>query len=55
MQPFTRLDVARGTPGAGLGLAIVDRIARLHGGSVALVPRPEGGTEARIALPVSSI
>jgi two-component system osmolarity sensor histidine kinase EnvZ len=55
MQPFTRLDVARGTPGAGLGLAIVDRIARLHGGSVALVPRPEGGAEARIALPVSSI
>jgi two-component system osmolarity sensor histidine kinase EnvZ len=55
MQPFTRLDVARGTPGAGLGLAIVDRIARLHGGSAALVPRPEGGTEARIALPVSSV
>lgn len=53
-QPFTRLDVARGTPGAGLGLAIVDRIARLHGSRIELVPRAGGGTEARLALPISS-
>jgi two-component system osmolarity sensor histidine kinase EnvZ len=54
MQPFTRLDVARGTPGAGLGLAIVDRIARLHGGRVELLPRAGGGTEARVALPFAT-
>lgn len=54
LQPFTRLDVARGTPGAGLGLAIVDRIARAHGGHIDLVPRAGGGTEARVTLPVPS-
>ena len=36
-QPFTRASAARtnasGVAGAGLGLAIVDRIARLHGGT----------------------
>lgn len=52
LKPFTRLDVARGTPGAGLGLAIVDRIARLHGGRIELAPRAGGGTEARVTLPI---
>ena len=54
LQPFTRLDIARGTPGAGLGLAIVDRSARLHGGRVELLPRAGGGTEARVALPIAT-
>ena len=53
LKPFTRLDIARTTPGAGLGLAIVDRVARLHGGRVELLPRAGGGTEARVALPIS--
>ena len=53
LQPFTRLDDARGGGvGAGLGLAIVDRIARLHGGSVRLSPRPGGGLEACVSLPL---
>jgi len=53
MQPFTRLDPARsGGSGAGLGLAIVDRLARLHAGTVELRPRPGGGLEARVTLPV---
>jgi two-component system osmolarity sensor histidine kinase EnvZ len=56
-QPFTRASQARtradGTAGAGLGLAIVDRIARLHGGSFDLLPRAGGGTIARIILPAA--
>jgi len=51
-RPFTRLEEARtDTSGAGLGLAIVDRIARSHGGRIDLVPRDGGGLIARIALP----
>ena len=52
-QPFTRLDSARsGKTGAGLGLAIVDRIARMHGGKFDLLPRTGGGLEARLLLPL---
>lgn len=51
--PFTRLDRARGNvSGAGLGLAIVDRIARAHGGRLDLSPRDGGGLVARITLPL---
>mgnify|MGYP002141619036 CR=1 FL=1 len=53
-QPFTRLEEARtGAGGAGLGLAIVERIARLHGGQLELLPRDGGGLEARVSLPVT--
>ena len=34
LRPFGRLDEARSTPGNGLGLAIVDGVAVLHGGSL---------------------
>ncbi len=51
-QPFTRLNEARNSaPGAGLGLAIADRVARLHGGELILLPRDGGGLEARVVLP----
>jgi len=50
-QPFTRLDPARGgRGGAGLGLAIVERVARAHGGRLELLPRPGGGLTARLSL-----
>jgi len=50
-QPFTRLSESRsGSGGAGLGLAIVERIARGHGGSLDLLPRKGGGLVARLAL-----
>ncbi len=52
-RPFTRGEAARsGVAGAGLGLAIVERIARLHGGTLDLLPREGGGTLARLTLPV---
>ena len=50
--PFTRLENARtGAIGAGLGLAIVDRIARGHDGRLELEPREGGGLTALIVLP----
>jgi two-component system osmolarity sensor histidine kinase EnvZ len=53
-QPFTRRDVARsGSSGAGLGLAIADRVARLHGGHLDLLAREGGGLEARVTLPLA--
>jgi two-component system osmolarity sensor histidine kinase EnvZ len=56
-QPFTRASASRtnagGVAGAGLGLAIVDRIARLHGGTFDLIPRDGGGTVARVAIPLA--
>ena len=52
--PFTRLETARSNVGgAGLGLAIVERIARSHGGVLHLLPREGGGLLARISLPRS--
>lgn len=35
-QRFFRGDASRGTPGVGLGLSMVDAVARLHGGSLEL-------------------
>ncbi len=53
-QPFTRRDEARsGYSGAGLGLAIAERVARLHGGRLDLLARDGGGLEARVTLPVA--
>jgi len=57
-QPFTRASAARSNAdnvaGAGLGLAIVDRIARLHGGTFDLLTREGGGTLARVAIPANA-
>jgi signal transduction histidine kinase len=36
IEPFVRLDQSRGTPGSGLGLSLVDAIARLHGATLRL-------------------
>jgi two-component system osmolarity sensor histidine kinase EnvZ len=51
-QPFARLERDVGKPGAGLGLAIVDRIARMHGGELQLLARGGGGLAARVSLPL---
>jgi two-component system osmolarity sensor histidine kinase EnvZ len=50
-RPFARLEAARtNAAGAGLGLAIVDRIARSHNGRLELLPRTGGGLIARLVL-----
>ncbi|MEO5862277.1 MAG: ATP-binding protein [Burkholderiales bacterium] len=52
LRPFTRLTEARGGPsGAGLGLAIVDRIAKVHGGRLTLASPSDGGLAVTLTLP----
>lgn len=54
LQPFVRLDHARGrnTKGLGLGLAIVAKAAALNEGTFALANREGGGLDAVMRLPV---
>jgi signal transduction histidine kinase len=50
-QPYTR---AGGRPGGvGLGLYIVDQIARNHGGAVEVTSSPEAGTTFTVSLPAA--
>jgi two-component system osmolarity sensor histidine kinase EnvZ len=52
LRPFARLDTARGgADGAGLGLAIVSRLARRYDGSFNLANRNGGGLRAALTLP----
>lgn len=51
LRPFTRLDAARGQAnGAGLGLAIVDRVVQRHGGQLDIRNREGGGLAVRVWL-----
>jgi two-component system, OmpR family, sensor kinase len=52
-ERFSRPDDgrARGDGGAGLGLAIVDAIARAHGGTATAGNRPAGGAIVQLLLP----
>ncbi len=51
LRPFTRMDSARGQAnGAGLGLAIVDRIVKRHSGKLNLFNRSGGGLTVQIVL-----
>jgi two-component system osmolarity sensor histidine kinase EnvZ len=52
MRPFERGEAARsGSGGAGLGLPIVQRIARMHGGDLRLLANAPHGLRAELALP----
>ena len=53
-ERFHRVDPARAveTGGAGLGLAIVRRIARLHGGDVTLTTAKPHGCRFDLAIPM---
>jgi signal transduction histidine kinase len=50
LKRFGRLDTARSTPGAGLGMALVEAVARLHGGRFELADNAPG-LVARLVLP----
>jgi len=53
LQPFSRLDAARSRTGnVGLGLALVDAIARAHGGGISLEQGPHGGLQVNVRLPL---
>jgi two-component system osmolarity sensor histidine kinase EnvZ len=55
LKPFTRLDTARGQAnGAGLGLAIVERVVSRHNAELAVRNREGGGLSVQLALPLAS-
>jgi two-component system osmolarity sensor histidine kinase EnvZ len=55
LRPFTRLDSARGQAnGAGLGLAIVERVITRHNAELTVRNRDGGGLVLQFALPLAS-
>jgi signal transduction histidine kinase len=52
---FYRGSGSRGTEGTGLGLAVVEALARRWGGEVSLGNRPEGGARAELRLPLDGL
>ena len=52
---FSRADEARGRGGSGLGLSIVDLVARAHGGRVGLQNRPGGGADVWLSIPRADV
>jgi two-component system, OmpR family, sensor kinase len=50
-ERFSRADGARTRGGAGLGLALVDAVARAHGGTASACNRAGGGAEVTVTIP----
>ena len=50
-ERFYRGGQARHVPGTGMGLAIVQEIARMHGGTLSVVSSSETGTTFTLSLP----
>lgn len=55
-KPFVQLDsrLSRQYAGTGLGLALVQRMVELHGGSVTVTSTPGQGSRFTIALPITA-
>jgi signal transduction histidine kinase len=53
-ERFFRGDASRGSPGVGLGLSIVDAVAKLHGGVLQLLDN-HPGLLAQMVLPVGPV
>ena len=51
VERFYRGAQARHIPGTGMGLAIVQQIARAHGGKLTIASSPEAGTSFTLSLP----
>jgi two-component system sensor histidine kinase KdpD len=51
VERFYRGAQARRIPGTGMGLAIVEQIARAHGGTLTVSSSPEAGTAFTLSLP----
>ena len=56
-QPFYRIEDARDrqSGGVGLGLAISDRVARLHGGMVSASNATDGGLQVEFEIPAAEV
>ncbi len=52
-DPFVRLDDGQETSGAGLGLALVQRIVTKHGGAVSITTSPNSGCRVRTTWPTT--
>lgn len=54
LKPFYRLDPARSrfTGGFGVGLAITERVVKLHDGELTISNSPSGGAMLRVLLPI---
>ena len=52
-ERFYRGDASRGTPGVGLGLSLVDAVAKLHGGALQLLDN-HPGLRAQMVLPLAA-
>jgi signal transduction histidine kinase len=50
-ERFTRVDAARGGGGSGLGLSIVETIAKSHGGAASVTGSPSGGADVWLVVP----
>jgi hypothetical protein len=53
-ERFSRAEERRSRGGAGLGLAIVEAVARAHGGKATVENRPQGGASVRLSLPLAT-
>jgi len=51
LEPFSQGSNSKGRKGTGLGLAVVNSFAQLHGGQVVIDSAPNKGTKVEVSLP----